>query len=147
MSWYPHVTVATIVENNGKYLFVEEIANGRRVLNQPAGHLEQDETLIAAARREVLEETQWEVSIDGVVGLGLYRAPANGVTYHRTCFFGRPLSFLDSASRDPDIHEVLWLSPDEVLQRRDMLRSPLVLDNLEQYLAGQRYPLSMIFDS
>lgn len=145
MSWYPHVTVATIVERDGKFLFVEETANGRRVLNQPAGHLEKDEELVDAARREVLEETQWDVSIDGLVGLGLYRAPSNGVTYHRTCFYGRPLEFLADVPRDPDIDQVVWLTVEEVRQRQSMLRSPLVLDNLERYLNGSRYPLSILF--
>ena len=80
MTWYPHVTVASIIENDGKFLFVEEVANGKRVINQPAGHLEAEETLIEAAQRETLEETQWQVAIDGVVGMGLYVAPGNGVT-------------------------------------------------------------------
>lgn len=145
MSWHPHVTVATIVENDGKFLFVEEIADGKRVINQPAGHLESGEDLLAAARRETLEETQWQIAIDGVVGLGLYVAPSNGVTYHRSCFYGRPLAFCPESILDNDIDDVLWLSPDQVRERRGQLRSPLVLDCLERYLAGHRYPLSMVF--
>jgi 8-oxo-dGTP pyrophosphatase MutT (NUDIX family) len=145
MTWYPHVTVASIIENDGKFLFVEEVANGKRVINQPAGHLEAEETLIEAAQRETLEETQWQVAIDGVVGMGLYVAPGNGVTYHRSCFFGRPLAFCPESLLDTDIKDVLWLSVDDVRQRKEMLRSPLVLDNLERYLAGHRYPLSMMF--
>ncbi|MBW2941500.1 NUDIX hydrolase [Zhongshania aquimaris] len=145
MEWHPHVTVATLVENDGKFLFVEEIKHGRRVLNQPAGHLEENESLIEAALRETLEETQWRVEILGVVGVGLYKAPANGVTYHRTSFFARPIAFCPEQKLDIDIEQAIWLTPDELRERRGQLRSPLVLECLERYLQGQRHPLSMIY--
>ncbi|MFT5888226.1 MAG: 8-oxo-dGTP pyrophosphatase MutT (NUDIX family) [Zhongshania sp.] len=147
MSWQPHVTVATLVENDGKFLFVEEFKHGQRVLNQPAGHLEQHESLVEAAVRETLEETQWRVEILGVVGLGLYTAPANGVTYQRTSFYAKPLAFCPESPLDTDIEQALWLTLDEVRERRLMLRSPMVLDCLERYLDGHRYPLSMIYGS
>ena len=86
MTWQPHITVATIVEDNGRFLFVEEVKNDKRVLNQPAGHLEANETLRDAAIRETLEETGWDVELTGVVGIYLYTAPSNGVTYQRVCF-------------------------------------------------------------
>src|SRR5690554_476316 len=92
MNWHAHVTVATVIEDNGRFLLVEEQQRGRLVLNQPAGHLEPGETLIEAAVRETLEETGWTVEVLGLVGVGLYTAPSNGVTYYRTTFFGRPLS-------------------------------------------------------
>ena len=145
MDWHPHVTVATLVENDGKFLFVEEIKHGRRVLNQPAGHLEKDESLLEAAYRETLEETQWRVEILGVVGIGLYTAPASGVTYHRTSFFARPIAFCPEQKLDSDIEQAIWLTPDELRKRRHQLRSPLVLECLERYLDGQRYPLTMIY--
>ncbi|MBQ0796302.1 NUDIX hydrolase [Zhongshania sp.] len=145
MEWHPHVTVATLVENDGKFLFVEEIKHGRKVLNQPAGHLEENESLIEAALRETLEETQWRVEILGVVGVGLYKAPANGVTYHRTSFFARPIAFCPEQKLDIDIEQAIWLTPDELRERRGQLRSPLVLECLERYLQGQRHPLSMIY--
>ena len=92
MDWHAHVTVATVIENSGRFLLVEELKGGRLVLNQPAGHLEPGESLIQAALRETLEETGWTVDIQGIVGVGLYTAPSNGVTYYRTTFFGTPLS-------------------------------------------------------
>ncbi|WP_343586978.1 NUDIX domain-containing protein, partial [Pseudomonas sp.] len=78
MTWQPHITVATIVEHEGKFLFVEEFKAGQHVFNQPAGHLEPNETLPQAALRETLEETAWEVELTGVVGIYLYTAPSNG---------------------------------------------------------------------
>ena len=74
MSWHPHVTVATIVEDQGRFLLVEEQADGREVLNQPAGHLEPAESLLEAALRETLEETGWEVELSAVTGIYLYTA-------------------------------------------------------------------------
>ena len=130
MEWHPHVTVATLVENDGKFLFVEEIKHGRKVLNQPAGHLEENESLIEAALRETLEETQWRVEILGVVG---------------TSFFARPIAFCPEQKLDIDIEQAIWLTPDELRERRGQLRSPLVLECLERYLQGQRHPLSMIY--
>lgn len=90
MSWQPHITVATVVERDGKFLFVEEFKAGQHVFNQPAGHLEANETLAQAALRETLEETAWDVELTGVVGIYLYTAPSNGVTYQRICFAARP---------------------------------------------------------
>jgi 8-oxo-dGTP pyrophosphatase MutT (NUDIX family) len=145
MDWQPHVTVATLVENDGKFLFVEEIKHGRRVINQPAGHIEKDESLVAAALRETLEETQWRVEILGVIGVGLYTAPENGVTYQRTSFFARPIAFCPEQKLDTDIEQAIWLTPDELRARTIELRSPLVLECLERYLRGQRYPLSLIY--
>src|ERR1700756_5172493 len=86
MTWLPHITVATIVEDNGRFLMVEELKGGRAVLNQPAGHLDPNETLTEAAVRETLEETGWDVEATGIVGIYLYTAPSNGVTYQRGCF-------------------------------------------------------------
>lgn len=145
MSWYPHVTVATIIENDGRFLLVEEAAaDGSLVFNQPAGHLERGETLIEAALRETLEETGWTVELQGVVGIGLYHAPANDTTYYRTTFFGRPLHHDPQRPLDTGIARALWLSADEIFAARSRLRSPMVASVLEQYRDGHRYPLSMI---
>ena len=85
MTWSPHITVATVIPDGNKYLLVEEWSNKRLVLNQPAGHLDQNETLIEAAVRETLEETGWSVNIQAIIGIYLLEA-SNGITYHRTCF-------------------------------------------------------------
>jgi 8-oxo-dGTP pyrophosphatase MutT (NUDIX family) len=145
MNWHAHVTVASVIEDNGRFLLVEERQRGQLVLNQPAGHLEPGESLIEAALRETLEETGWTVEIQGLVGVGLYTAPSNGVTYYRTTFFGRPLSHDPLRSLDTGIERALWLTPAEMQAEAERLRSPLVAKAVEHYLAGHRYPLSLIF--
>lgn len=145
MSWYPHVTVATVIEDNGRFLFVEEKADdGRLVFNQPAGHLERGESLLDAALRETLEETGWTVELQGVVGIGLYTAPANDTTYCRTTFFGRPLRHDPQRALDTGIVRAVWLTAAEIAAQHERLRSPMVARVLEQYRDGHRYPLSMI---
>jgi ADP-ribose pyrophosphatase YjhB (NUDIX family) len=146
--WLPHVTVATVVEDQGRYLLVEERdkTTGKLVFNQPAGHLEEGETLIEAALRETLEETAWEVVVTAVLSIGLYTAPGNGVTYARICFQARALNKLDDRSIDPDIAAVHWLDYPGVIQNRDKMRSPLVIAAIDRYRAGVSYPLELIQD-
>jgi 8-oxo-dGTP pyrophosphatase MutT (NUDIX family) len=144
--WYAHVTVATVVEKDGRFLLVEEKAGDELVLNQPAGHLDPDETLVQAAERETLEETGWQVQVEGVVGLALYTAPGNGVTYHRTTFHARALEHHPQLELDEGIIRYLWLDYEEMQQQSARMRSPLVLAAVEQYRAGHRYPLSLIYD-
>ena len=146
MSWPPHITVATIIERQGKFLMVEELSNGRLVYNQPAGHLDPGESLQQAAVRETLEETGWHVEPTAVVGVSKYVAPHNGTIYYRTTFVATALQQQADAVLDTGIQQAVWLSYEELKQQRDKLRSPLVLKNIEQYLAGERYPLSLIDD-
>ncbi|MVW75870.1 NUDIX hydrolase [Pseudomonas xionganensis] len=146
MRFTPHVTVATIVEDQGRFLLVEEMADGRAVFNQPAGHLEADESLIAAALRETLEETGWDVELTGVTGIYLYTAPSNGVTYQRVCFSARPLRQRPQHPLDEGIIGPRWLSRDELAAQPERWRSELVLRCIDDYLAGPAHPLALIRD-
>ena len=146
MRFTPHVTVATIVEDQGRFLLVEEMADGRAVFNQPAGHLEADESLIAAALRETLEETGWDVELIGVTGIYLYTAPSNGVTYQRVCFTARPLRQRPQHPLDEGIIGPRWLSRDELAAQPERWRSELVLRCIDDYLTGTVHPLTLIRD-
>lgn len=133
MNWSPHATVACIIERDDKLLFVEELSQGKHVFNQPAGHIEQNETIEAAALRETLEETGWRVELNGLVGLYTYTAPSNGVTYYRFCFAGTAIEKV-SEQLDPDIISEHWLSRDDLSNMTsEQFRSPLVLKCIEDY--------------
>lgn len=144
MTWAPHVTVATVVERDGRFLFVYEEADGRQVYNQPAGHLEPNETLVEAAVRETLEETRWRVRPTALLGIGLYTAPANGITYLRHTFAAEALEERADLPLDDGIIEPRWLTREELLAHRDQWRSPMVLEAVDDYLSGRRYPLELL---
>ncbi|MDG1581936.1 NUDIX hydrolase [Pseudomonas sp. GOM6] len=146
MSWNPHITVATVVEDHGRFLLVEELSEGRAVFNQPAGHLEADESLLQAALRETLEETGWEVELTAVTGIYLYTAPSNGVTYQRVCFAAKPLRHLPESPLDEGIIGPQWLTREELAAQPERWRSELVLRCIDDYLAGERHSLSLIRD-
>ena len=147
MRWQPHITVATIVEDQGRFLLVEEESAGKAVLNQPAGHLEANESLLQAAVRETLEETGWEVELTAVTGIYLYTAPSNGVTYQRVCFAARPLKHRPELPLDSGIIGPRWLTRDELEARKESWRSHLVARCIDDYLSGERFPLALIRDS
>ncbi len=144
MTWAPHVTVATIIERDNRYLMVYEESDGKKVYNQPAGHLDPNETLLDAAIRETLEETGWTIQLTGVVGVNLYTAPSNGITYFRTTFIGEAISHDAKRPLDTGIIEAVWLSYEELLERKEQLRSPMTLQIIEDYRAGRRFPLSVV---
>ncbi len=144
MEWQPHITVATIVEDQGRFLFVEEYAGEQAVLNQPAGHLDANESLLQAAVRETLEETGWDVELTGVVGIYLYTAPSNGVTYQRVCFAAKPLRHRPDYQLDDGIIGPRWLSREQLLEQRAHWRSELILQCLDDYLDGQLHSLALI---
>lgn len=144
-TWQPHVTVAVVVERDKKYLLVEELSNGALVFNQPAGHLEQSETLAAAAIRETGEETGWTIKLNGIVGISLHLSDHNQVTYHRTTFFGEAVSHDPDQPLDEGIRRALWMTYEEMLTQRDRMRSELVIKTVEQYRDGHRYPMTLNF--
>jgi len=144
MTWAPHVTVATIIERDNRFLMVYEEADGSKVYNQPAGHLDPDESLQQAAVRETLEETGWTIRLTGVVGVNLYTAPSNGITYLRTTFIGEALSHDPQRKLDTGIIEAVWLTYEELVARKDELRSPMTLQIVEDYRAGRRFSLDVI---
>ncbi len=144
MLWAPHVTVATLIERDDRYLLVYEEADGRKVYNQPAGHLEPNETLIEAAIRETLEETAWNIRLTGVIGVNLYTAPSNNVTYFRTTFIGEAISHNADRPLDQGIIDAVWLTYEEILARKDKLRSPMTLKIIDDYRAGRRFPLAVV---
>lgn len=146
MRWNPHITVATVVEDRGHFLFVEEFKGGQLVLNQPAGHLEAGESLRQAALRETLEETAWEVELTGLLGIYLYTAPSNGVTYQRVCFSARPVRHDPLRELDSDISGIAWLSRDELAADPERWRSELVLRCVDDYLSGISGPLELVRD-
>ena len=144
MGWNPEVTVAAVVERDGRFLVVEERVSGRLVLNQPAGHLEDAETLLAAAIRETREETAWRFIPDAVVGTYLWRNPANGRSFLRFAFCGEVDDHRPQQALDTGIERTLWLSHEELLARSARLRSPLVMRCCEDFLMGKRQPLDSI---
>jgi 8-oxo-dGTP pyrophosphatase MutT (NUDIX family) len=142
--WQPDVTVATVVVADGRLLCVEERVNGRLVINQPAGHLEPDESLAEAALRETREETGWDVRLTAFLGAYQWKAEETGRHYLRFAFAAEPEGHDPSRPLDEGIVQALWLTPDELLARRDMHRSPLVWQVVADHLAGQRTPLSVL---
>lgn len=142
--WQPDVTVATVVVSDGRLLVVEERVNGRLVLNQPAGHLEPDESLLDAALRETREETGWEVRLTGFIGAYQWKAPETGRHYLRFAFAAEPVAHDAAATLDEGIVQALWMTPAELNAAADRHRSPLVWRVVMDHLAGQRFPLSML---
>jgi ADP-ribose pyrophosphatase YjhB (NUDIX family) len=140
-----HLTVATVIHRDGRFLLVRERGEtGREVVNQPAGHVEPGETLEQAALREVLEETRWRVELTGFLGIATYRSPHNGETYYRMNFCAEPLAEQTEGKLDAGIIGTVWWDPDTIAGHADRLRSPMVLATVENFLAGPIYPLDMI---
>ncbi|MCL6710838.1 NUDIX hydrolase [Pseudoxanthomonas sp. z9] len=142
--WQPDVTVATIVVRDGRLLMVEERAQGRLVFNQPAGHLEPDETLLDAALRETREETGWDVRLTAFVGAYQWKATETGRHYLRFAFAAEPVRHDPGRALDEGIVQTHWLTPAELQQAQARHRSPLVWQAVEDYLGGRRYPLDML---
>ncbi|MGO4220367.1 NUDIX hydrolase [Lysobacter sp. TAF61] len=147
--WQPDVTVATIVVDGGRLLVVEESVGGRLVLNQPAGHLEPDESLLEAALRETLEETGWHVRLTAFVGAYQWKAPDNGDGsggrhYLRFAFAAEPVRHDPARPLDDGIVRAVWMTPSQLQAARDRHRSPLVWRAAADFLAGHRHPLELV---
>lgn len=142
--WRPDVTVATIVCHDGRFLLVEEIICGQLVLNQPAGHLEPDESLLAAAVRETLEETGWTVELCEFVGAYQWSTTDGQKQFLRFAFGAHAIAQDAQRRLDDGIVRALWMTRDEIAGQSERLRSPMVLANVDDWLAGKRYPLAAI---
>ncbi len=141
--WRPHVTVAAVAEREGRFLIVEEIVDGKVVYNQPAGHLEPNETVITAVMRETLEESAWHFVPTAVVGIYFYKTPEREITYQRICFAGECKYQESNRSLDQDILRAVWLTREELIAQSEKLRSPMVLHCIDDYVRKIRYPLSL----
>jgi ADP-ribose pyrophosphatase YjhB (NUDIX family) len=144
MQWKPNVTVAAIIEDEGRFLLVEEDADNYIVFNQPAGHLEKNETLISAIKREVMEETARVFEPETLVGVYLYPNPHLDIIYLRFCFAGKCIKYHTARPLDEGIIRAVWLSKEEIEANQDKMRSPMVLNCINDYLSGKRYPLELI---
>ena len=144
MSWIPHVTVAAVIHKDDRFLLVEEFANGREVLNQPAGHLDPGESLVEAVVRETLEETAWRFEPKALCGIYQWTHPEKQKTFIRFAFTGDVLEHLPGRDLDAGIIRAVWLDRGQVLARSGQLRSPMVLRCIDDYHAGQRFPLNLV---
>lgn len=142
--WRPHVTVACVVTDGDRYLMVEEEVSGRLAWNQPAGHLDDGESLIAAAVRETLEETGWTVELRHFIGVHQWRSSEHGDAVIRFSFAARAVAHDATRPLDTGIRRAVWLTRGEIAALADRLRSPLVLLSIDAWLAGQRLPLESL---
>jgi 8-oxo-dGTP pyrophosphatase MutT (NUDIX family) len=139
----PDVTVAALAEEGGRFLVVEERIKGRIVLNQPAGHVELGESLLAAVVRETLEETAWRFTPQALLGIYLWHPASSPQATLRFAFAGLVHDHDPARPLDRAILRTHWLSRSELVERTPHLRTPLVLRCIDDYLAGRRYPLEI----
>jgi 8-oxo-dGTP pyrophosphatase MutT (NUDIX family) len=144
MIWKPNTTVAAVIEQDGRFLLVEEETTEGNRLNQPAGHLEKGETLIEAAIRETHEETAYDFTPEYLLGVYQWRHPGKDLTYLRFAFIGHADNHRPAQKLDDGILRAVWMSVDEIRATQAIHRSPQVLTCIEHYLAGQRFPLSVL---
>lgn len=142
--WKPNVTVAALAEREGRFLLVEEeTAEGLR-FNQPAGHLDEGESLVEACAREMEEETAHAFTPTELVGVYQWPRPQGDITYLRFAFAGKVGAHDPARALDAGIVRAVWLTPAEIEACADRHRSPLVLQCVRDYLAGRRFPLDLI---
>ncbi len=139
----PSVTVAAVIERNGRFLMVEEEFDGKRVLNQPAGHLDPGESLVHACAREVLEETAHRFKPTSVVGIYRWYYAPKDVTFIRFTFAGELGGVEEGRALDKEIIAANWYTRDELVSKASMHRTPLVMSCIDDFLAGKRFPLEV----
>ncbi len=139
----PSVTVAAVIEREGRFLVVEEDYDGARVLNQPAGHLDPGESLVRACAREVLEETAHRFTPESLVGIYRWYYAPRDITFIRFTFAGRLDGLEEGRALDTEIVATHWYTRDEMAARVKMHRTPLVMSCIDDYLSGKRYPLGV----
>lgn len=148
LRWSPSVTVAAIIERDGRYLLVEEQTPEGLRLNNPAGHLDPGESPEQGVVREALEETARHFVPEALLGVYLsrFQRPASGedVTFVRFAFFGQVSEPVPGRPLDKPIVRTLWMTPEEIRTEQARLRSPLVLRCIEDHLAGRRHPLTTL---
>lgn len=142
--WKPNVTVAAVIERAGRFLLVEEETVDGLRFNQPAGHLEEGESLVEAAAREALEETAHRFRPESLVGIYQWPRPDGAVTYLRFAFAGSVLGEEAGRALDAGILRAVWMDLAEVEATAARHRSPLILQCIRDYLGGRRYPLDLI---
>lgn len=142
--WKPSVTVAAVIEAGGRFLLVEEVQEGRRVLNQPAGHLDPGESLVAACVREVMEETAHRFVPAALVGVYRYVHAPKAVTFLRFTFSGRSDGVEAGRALDKEIVRTHWLTHGEIAARVAEHRTPLVMQCIDDHLAGRQFPLAVL---
>jgi 8-oxo-dGTP pyrophosphatase MutT (NUDIX family) len=142
--WKPNTTVAALIEREGKFLLVEEETEAGIRLNQPAGHLDEGESLVTACAREALEETAWHFHPHLLVGVYQWRRPQRDITYLRFAFAGELGSHEADRPLDDGILRTVWMTPGELAACPERHRSPLVLQCVEDWLSGRRFPLDLI---
>jgi len=147
--WKTSVTVAAIVERDGRYLLVEEHTLDGLLLNNPAGHLDPGESPLEAVVREALEETARTFTPRALVGVYLSRAqradPPSDVTYLRIAYSGDVSEPLPGRPLDAEIVRTLWMTPDELRAAAARHRSPLLMRCVDDHRAGKRHPLDLVF--
>jgi 8-oxo-dGTP pyrophosphatase MutT (NUDIX family) len=144
MQWKPNTTVAAIIEQDGKFLLVEETTDRGNRYNQPAGHLEDGETLIQAVIRETMEEAAYEFTPEHLLGIYHWKHVHNDTTYLRFAFIGKAGRHYPMQELDDGIVQAVWMDIDEMRDKANLMRSPQVLTCVEDYLAGKRYPLQVV---
>jgi len=142
--WKPSVTVAAVMQREGRFCLVEEEVDGRLVYNQPAGHWERDETLADACSREALEETAHRFRPTHLLGVYRWHLASKDVTFLRFAFLGDATDAEPGRLLDKEIRRVLWLTPEEIRALAPRHRSPLVIICVDDALAGRRYPLELL---